>query len=135
MRHRLWTLAASAICLLAAAGCGTRDLPRYAVTGTVTFEGEPVPKGDVQLLPLAAPRGPDATRITAGQFATRSIAGKHRVEIRALRPLPGGQLDGFGLPATEAYIPARYNESSELEVEVTPAGPNDFRFDLMGQRR
>ena len=36
-------------------------------------------------------------------------------------------------PARVQYIPARYNDASELRVEVTPDGDNTFEFKLESQ--
>ena len=35
-----------------------------------------------------------------------------------------------GYEITELYIPARYNAESELAVEVTRDGENEFNFNL-----
>jgi len=50
--RRTWGLLASLV-VFAALGCGSGDdLPRrYSVSGTVTYQGKPVPKGSVRFLP------------------------------------------------------------------------------------
>ena len=43
------------------------------------------------------------------------------------------ELDETGrlVDQVEQYIPTRYNRQSELTVEVTDSGPNEYTFDLM----
>lgn len=80
----LWC-ALSALCCT---GCGPRGLSRYSLEGTVTFDGKPVPGGQVILEPdsAAGNRGPGAyCDITNGRFTTPPgrghIGGPHRLRI------------------------------------------------------
>ena len=62
-----------------------------------------------------------------------TFIGKFRVEITASRKA-GRQIRdltiGRMVDEYEQYLPARYNEQSELTVDVTEAGPNNFPFRL-----
>ena len=72
------------------------------------------------------------------------MPGKFRVEITASRktgkqiPDPAAMMDtseGNGMiDQYEQYIPPRYNKRSELTVEVTDDGPNEFDFPLTSGR-
>lgn len=74
--------------VLLVVGCGPRGLARYSLEGTVTFQGKPVPGGQVILEPdfAAGNRGPGAyCEITNGRFKTPAgrghVGGPHRVRV------------------------------------------------------
>jgi hypothetical protein len=117
--------------LVLGAGCGPSGPRYFDVSGTVVFDGQPVPEGDIYFVPEEPEYGTDAGKVQNGQFQFRAKEGKHRVEIRAARPVPG-KLAPDGLPYFEVYIPAKYNDKSVLTAEVTPRGPNRFEFKLEG---
>jgi hypothetical protein len=60
----------AAVCLIAgvvfAVGCGAEGEPVYQVSGTVTFQGKPVPKGLIYF-------DPDQTKETGGDMGFASI--------------------------------------------------------------
>lgn len=112
-------------------GCaGQQGPPTYPVSGEVTWEGEPLEKGRIIFEPLTA----DGTRpasgsIEQGQFSFQIEEGEKRVRVIAEREV--GPADPvMGAPRRENFIPPRYNEESELQVEVTPEGENVYSFEL-----
>lgn len=113
--------------------CGCGGDGKYPVTGTVTFNGEPIPDdhtGYVTFTPVDPAIGPDAGPIEmGGRFSFRSAPGDKRVEIFIDRP-KGQTVAVMGAPEREPYIPRRYNEETELTATVAPGGPNEFRFDM-----
>lgn len=108
---------------LGLAGCGGRGgdagPPRYTLSGSVTFEGKPVPTGYISFVPDAAKgnTGPGAgATISNGKFATEAgkgtIGGVHRVKIV-----------GFdGVPYTE--------EGEEIKDGRSLFRPWEFNADL-----
>lgn len=99
-------------------GCGKPTVPRYGLSGTLSYEGKLVPAGWIIFLPE---QGPGATAgVEDGRFATRpgwgTIGGRHRLEINALA------IDGAGNPKllfrheSEIDLP---RESKELQLEFT----------------
>ena len=101
-----------------ASGCGKPTVPRYGLSGTLSYEGKPVPAGWIIFVPE---RGPGATAgIVEGRFATRAgwgtIGGRHRLEIEGLA------VDGAGNPQPlfrhecELDLP---RESKVLELTFT----------------
>ena len=81
-------LAACAVAALCPAGCGPRGRTRYSLEGNVTFQGQPVPGGEVILQPDSAKgnRGPGAyCDIVNGRFSTPPgkghVGGPHRLRI------------------------------------------------------
>src|SRR5262245_38511749 len=90
-RHRIAALLGLA--LLLATGCGPRSGNRVAVSGTVTFDGQPVDGGAIVFLPQgdgASDRARSGSGIEAGKYAIPAekgpAPGKYRVEIRWPRP-------------------------------------------------
>jgi hypothetical protein len=120
---------------LLAAGCSS-ELKTYPVSGTVNFNGAPVPEGVINFIAADGRVAPDSCRIVNGQFTGQAKAGRKKVEIYAHREKPGQQaIKVMGLRDRESYIPLRYNVKSELNCDVTPAGPNQFTYDLKEDKK
>lgn len=118
-------------------GCGDSGPPMYPVFGTVTLDGEPIPKGRIV---FRDPEGKIASAggtIVEGEFSFPSQPGARHVEITAMRKVPGKfqapNPGGKKFPVLEQYIPRRYNEASELTKEVIE-GENEFDFKLTSER-
>jgi hypothetical protein len=117
------------------AGCGSspKGPATHPVSGTVTFDGEPLKTGDIQFEPEAAGTGPDAGAIVNGKFSFRAKAGKKRVKITASRDVAGKTMKGAmgeDIPVREDFVPERYNAKTELTADVQPKGANAFDFKL-----
>ncbi len=138
-RHRVF--AAFATGLLAVAvlpGCGGSDVDRVGVSGTVTLDGQPLESGAILFLPKG--EGPSAgTQIENGRFSiARSDGpspGEYRAEIRSFRDtgemIPDDDFPGQLTEVRQQIIPARYNESSELEVTFSAdRGQEELPFEL-----
>ena len=112
-------------------GCGPGGPVRVPVSGTVSYDGKPVEMGDILFLDPAGRYPPDGVPITNGRYEVKVSVGPKRVEIRDRRQVPGtaDPMRG-GRPDEVEYIPAQYNRSSTLTVEVKEGGPNTFDFPL-----
>ncbi len=118
-------------------GCGSPDSGRASVSGKVTFDGEPVKTGQVSFEPQGQGRFGIA-QIVDGAYQMPPqqgpTPGKYTVRVTADRPTgkPAQALpSAAGRPTGEAYeqyIPAKYNERSELSVEIgaEPNAVHDF---------
>ncbi len=127
-----WTIALTL--LLVACGCGPSAPELYDVTGTVTFDGQPVTDGEIILFPIEAGQTPDAGPIKDGKFAFKARPGEKKVDIQAVRKDPTKTVPDpvtGTRPALESYIPERYNTKTELTVEIGP-GQDPLEFDLKG---
>lgn len=124
MRH-------AAICsvLLVVLGCAGSEKPKYAVRGTVTFDGVQVEDGDILFIPAQRDSAAEGGRIEDGTFEFLATAGPKRVEIRAAKLDPKLK-NPRGEPTPVDYIPAKFNSQSTLNAEVTASGANQFSFDL-----
>jgi hypothetical protein len=125
------------------AGCGLDDSGgRRAISGVVTFDGQPLDNGVIRLEPRSASEAGMAVGATIrrGVFALARqdgpTPGTYRVRIYSSSgvqaPPAEGQSENTRRPMVER-LPAAYNEGSELQVDVTADGPNHFRFDLRGR--
>ena len=139
----------AAACGLAGCGGAIDTLPREPISGTVTFEGEPLKSGSIQFLPDKTKEGiTSGGVITDGRFdvaqAEGPVPGQYKVIIFAAggsgTAANAGEPPGPG-PTVEkkerldrsrrgGLIPTRYNLQSELKAEVKAGGPNTFAFDL-----
>jgi hypothetical protein len=115
-------------------GCGRAGQKKtYPVTGTVTWNGDPIPEGYIVFMPEDRTAAPESSTITAGTFRFRSTAGTKKVEISADRQV--GERDPvMNTVARESYIPPWYNEETTLAAEVTPDGDNRFEFSLTDKK-
>lgn len=123
--------------LVGFAGCKGSDAPdRYPVTGTASFQDQPIEKGTILLLPEDGNGRPDGGDIVNGEFQLQSTPGKKRVEIRANVEVetPEDQKQPAQLQMeTRTYkeiIPPRYNSASELTAEVEAKDQNRLEFKL-----
>ena len=110
--------------------------------GTVSLDGRPLQKGAIQFNPLPGTPGPTAGgEIADGRFAILPsggpFAGKFSVQITAAGSTGRKVLDLFSKRMIDEYVqylPARYNSRSQLQAEVTAAGPNRFDFALTSEK-
>ena len=115
------------------AGCGRSD-GRQAVSGTVTFKGQPV-DGLIEFVPAGGEATQAGTTIEKGKYSIPRekglVPGTYKVMIfspdnKEVTPDPGG--NPFFAKARER-IPAKYNEQTTLTREVKP-GSNPLDFTL-----
>ncbi|QDS88966.1 hypothetical protein EC9_31620 [Rosistilla ulvae] len=129
----------AAIALLFA-GCGPAldDMRLIPVTGTVTYQGEPVLDGVIRLVPSEGTDAPVRTRkIKEGayEFADRAAVGEgsYSVEITAYRPLEGATPNDLGMVAEEAreqYLPKQFNTHSEIDPLIVTTDDTDITKDF-----
>jgi hypothetical protein len=133
--------------LVVAIGCsGSSDnLPREAVSGTVTLDGQPLASGSISFNPPAnAGEGMTGggSQIQNGKFSIPRdmglVPGNYNVAIYAsnkaeqTRPAQVGA----GNPKNRAkdLIPAKYNTNTELKYEIKKGGGNDLTFTLESKK-
>lgn len=124
-------LALVASASIAATGCN-RDPAAGEVQGTVTLDGTPVENGTIRFTPIEGLTGTAGGTISKGQFAVVVPVANHRVQISAIQLPPGTKAPSRhsdGNYSTIEIIPAKYNASSELTLDVK-AGVNKKSWDL-----
>ncbi len=118
--------------MLLFAGCqGAANPESQPVTGSVTFDGEPVAEGNIVFRAADGQTRSCGGPITAGKFSFDASPGSKKVEITAMRVVPG-KMDttnpGEEVPLQEQYIPEQYNTKSTLTIEVSGADPIDIEL-------
>jgi hypothetical protein len=119
-------------------GCNSRQ-ERASVSGKVTFDGQPLSNGQIVFEPMGAGRLGIA-QIADGAYTMPAqqgpSPGKYLVRITANRPTgekvsAGGRAaDAAPVDVVEQFIPPRYNDRSELNVEIGAEGEVVRDFEL-----
>ena len=130
--RRNWLFMVAAVCFTAPlTGCGPSD-GLVLLSGTVTFDGAPIPEGTIQFRALEGDQKAYASPIVDGKYEARVEPGPAIVEVRASR-IVEGKFDesnpGEKVPVGEMYIPEKYNSRTELKVTVE-SDKLDENFDL-----
>jgi hypothetical protein len=129
----LTVLLASALLTVLAAGCGGKP----SLSGTVTYDGQPVDGGSSTLYPAAGKDAAAGGRIQGGQYTVvggeKLTPGTYKVHISWLKATGKKIKDpsdpGVEIAETKEVIPAEYNEASKLTTEIT-SGSTTANFDL-----
>jgi hypothetical protein len=125
-------------------GCSQEgdELPREAVSGTVSLDGQPLAKGTIRFMPaqgggqVAAVEG--GGMIDEGSFSIPRegglVPGNYQVAVYAggagaASKGANGPVTGGAAPNKES-IPTKYNSKSTLTAEVKKGDANSFKFDL-----
>jgi hypothetical protein len=120
-------------------GCADADpLGRHAVSGNVTFQGQPLDQGMIEFTPENVQDGVGSGAvITAGQYSIAQQQGlpkgAYRVAIWSAGATTEALEDALpGEPSVVAAerIPAKFNLDSELTVRVTDGPEQQFDFEL-----
>jgi hypothetical protein len=135
---------ATSLLLLGLAGCSdattpVSTLPRKAVSGTVTFDGQPLAQGKIQFDPVeGSPSGSTFAvgDITDGKYfidrAMGPVPGKYKVSISSRPSIKIGPNDEPGTkPKQEPEkIPAQFNSQTTLIKEITTDNQNTIDYEL-----
>lgn len=119
------------LALVALSGCGDNSMAE--VKGTVTWEGAPLASGALRFQAVDGNSPTTGGAIKDGQYLVKVPVGKMKVSITA--PKVVGQKKVYDTPdspvrpVTAELLPAKYNEQSELIIDVTP-GTVEKNFDL-----
>lgn len=141
---------AFAVAIAAVFGCAGGDgLPRQALSGKVTLDGQPLDSATISFQPTAGSGEVTsaAAEVLAGAFSISAadglIPGKYRVSVSAKRDVAAKptakkkQIDNVtgelvdppaDAAVTQETIPAKFNAQTELTADVTAGGPNEFTF-------
>ncbi len=118
--------------MLVAIGCGD-GVKLGDVVGTVTIDGAPVEKGSISFFPVDGQGPSTGGEIAAGKYESQAPLGNCKVEIRVPKVVGQKKLyDTADSPVQnilEEVLPPKYNETTELRLEVK-AGKNDKNWDL-----
>ncbi|MDY0167696.1 MAG: hypothetical protein RBS80_14205 [Thermoguttaceae bacterium] len=129
------------VLLCFAYGCGPSGPATYRVSGTVTYQGEPLPLGIVMFVPEQGPSSTPAAIDQQGRYQHEAVAGEHRVAVVAMPPREGGRPDptiedGFdytGVPEVKSLIPAKYNRHDTSNISVSVEAKQQNQIDIVLQ--
>ncbi len=126
-------------------GCGSDSRgERFALTGTVTFDGQPLSRATIVFVSGEGSGSVKASgQVEDGVFSIDAgrgaLIGEARVEVYPelveLEEFEAARGEDFSNP-TEAKtidIPTRYNTESELTAIVKADGNNDYGFHLVSK--
>lgn len=136
-----WQWSAGFACLgvlAASLGCGSNSVDgRYALAGTVTFQGAPLSSGTIEF------STPDQSKITGCTIADGAFSvpaeqglppGVYQVKISSVEDAVAV---GDAAPGPETMlmvgkerIPPEFNAQTQLKAEVTPSAKNSFSFTI-----
>ena len=130
-----------AMFLLVFVGCGPRS-DRLAVNGEVTLDGAPLDQGAIRLTSTGSEKlFASGAVVRDGKFHVPQEKGlppgTYRVEISspdtAAPPVVYKSAPGEPTlpPTAPERIPPEYNSKSKQTIEVTTAGDNNFKFDIL----
>ena len=112
---------------LSAASCSSENT-LITIGGSVTLEGAPLPDGDILFTPADPQFGSEAAKIKDGVYQAKVRPGQCKVQIRASRPVPGKK-GPMGEQLIEDYIPSKYNDQSDISIDVTKSqSKHDFQL-------
>jgi hypothetical protein len=136
---RLRSLFFLAVLSIVAGGCRSREYTgerRYALSGKVTVDGQPLQFGLISFLPQG-----EGGRVTGGPIKDGGYSipepqgatvGKYLVEIHWNKPTGKKVKDAWGEEIMDEYkegLSAKYHSASELTAEVSPK-QTSFDFEL-----
>jgi hypothetical protein len=127
------TLGLSLSILIFNTGCGkdggSVDLGA-TVTGNITIDGAAPPSGtSISFEALDGKAKSGGATVTGSTYTANVQPGKYRVVIRAPKTKSGKGENALAGDFFEETLPAKYNDKSELTLEVT-AGKNNKDWDL-----
>jgi len=126
----LWA-AGVLLTLLALAGCG--DDKNGLVSGTVQVDGEPVAAGAILFVPVDGQTATAGGEIKDGRYSVKVPVGTMKVSLSAPKVVGKKKIypteNSPIMPITVEALPAKYNEHTELRLDVKP-GKNEKDWDL-----
>ncbi|QDT09131.1 carboxypeptidase regulatory-like domain-containing protein [Planctomycetes bacterium K23_9] len=121
--------------LIAVAGCGPSGPELAAVTGVLTFDGEPVKNGSIEFIPIEGGRPSLALSDETGKFEMfylpgqpGALLGKHRIRFEIAKAQPGDP--GLKRPPRRGGKPPGEISLEPKEFEVA-SGDNQIDLKLV----
>ena len=132
---RFWLMLFLCTVTVAVVGCGGDGIERVGVSGTVSYQGQPVQEGMISFEPQGQGT-PAGAIIKGGKYdATGTGAvpvGRYRVRISAtVEDTANWVKDAMPVAPKKELLPAKYNRDTELTLEVASgAGEMEQNYDL-----
>ena len=121
----------SPVLLSIVCGCSDGKAAKYPLSGTIMFDGKPIPEGSIMFVPSDRHSSTETAPIVDGKYSLELPAGQKLVMVEASRFI-GSEDKAMGVRPRDQYLPDRYNVESKLTMEVKPQ--NDNVYDLKLQK-
>ncbi len=113
-------------------GCGPESNVA-TISGSISIDGKPTDSGSISFIPVNG-EGPTAgSEIKQGKYTSQAAIGECKVEIRVSKVVGKKKLydtpDSPVQDLMEEILPAKFNEATELRVEVK-RGTNEKNWEL-----
>lgn len=107
---------------------------KSSISGTVTFDGEPVKNGSVTFVKSEGELLRAGAVITDGAFQASLPPGEYKIELNAQKVVGTRKQKGFDgkdeeVPETKELFPDRYNTKTTLTKKIV-RGANTVKLDL-----
>jgi hypothetical protein len=121
------------------AGCGNKSsYPTAPVSGTIKLDGKPLGNASVTFQPVGGGMASFGITDSDGHFELKSMRGefdgavvaKHNVVIRAVSTRTIDTSSDKSDPTAVEPIPKKYNDATELTMQVPESGRDDADFNL-----
>jgi hypothetical protein len=111
---------------------------KSSVTGTVTFDDQPVRSGSITFVRTEGELVREGAVIQNGEFHAAVPPGQYKIELNAQKVVSTRTQKGFDgaeevVEITEELFPARYNTNTELNEVIKP-GSNTLKLDLKSSK-
>jgi hypothetical protein len=116
----------SLVALIGCSGGAPKDESRTQVSGQITFNGKPLPAGNLTFKLKDSPLATQVSIKAEGRYLTDRVPiGPNMVSVET-------ESLQYGSPSLYTAIPAKYTEyaTSGLEVEIKPGVNENVNFDL-----
>jgi hypothetical protein len=136
----------AALCAVLTVGCSDEYAGRYAVSGKVTLQGQPIRDGALVIFePLDGQdtgintvisdgtfNVPRQSGLKPGKYLVRVSAGDGKTAVNPVDPDAGPGPGGRGSIniVSKELVPRDWNVNSKQQVTVTTDGPNEFDFNI-----
>lgn len=130
---RLSALLSIAAIVVLLAGCGGDG--KTEIQGVATWNGVPIEEGYVELSPTDGKGQVVGADIKQGAFVLRTVAGEKHVSVTAKKKIgerPPTERIPHAEPIFCQFLPAKYNETSELHVTIAADDPT-LSLELTGE--
>lgn len=131
MNRRVWCFLA-VLLVSFTVGCGGS---KATVSGTVTLDGAPLEKGQIQFIPTAPEAQLVVAEIVAGKYSATTVPGEMKVQVLATkvvgqRPAFAGDPNSQMIEDVVSIVAPQYNINTTLKVDLKGGANSDVNFSI-----
>ncbi|HTN77877.1 MAG TPA: hypothetical protein VL096_21615 [Pirellulaceae bacterium] len=134
--YSLWAIAGIGLAMVSFTGCGDSGaVNQVKVSGKITMDGTPLETGVVSFMPADGKGASAGATIANGQYSALVAPGLKKVSIYAEKVVgqqPRDPQDPAGekTDVVQQLVPKKYNDNSQLQLDVPATGNNAADFAL-----